>query len=77
LTGSTRLPPAVAGLVHDFAGQAVVGKLNVDQYPRAASRHGVMSIPTLLIFRNGQVVDRIVGAQPAPALRQRLARQVG
>ena len=71
------IAPAVADLAREFAGRAVVGKLNVDENPRVASRYGVMSIPTLLIFKNGQVVDQIVGAQPAPVLRQRLARQVG
>jgi thioredoxin 1 len=71
------IAPAVADLAREFAGRVVVGKLNVDENPRTASRYGVMSIPTLLIFKNGQVVDQIVGAQPAPVLRQRLARQVG
>jgi thioredoxin 1 len=71
------IAPAVADLALEFAGRAVVGKLNVDENPRTASRYGVMSIPTLLIFKNGQIVDQIVGAQPAPVLRQRLARQVG
>jgi len=71
------IAPAVADLAREFAGRAVVGKLNVDENPRIASRYGVMSIPTLLIFKNGQVVDQIVGAQPTPVLRQRLARQVG
>jgi thioredoxin 1 len=71
------IAPAVADLAREFAGRAVVGKLDVDQNPRTAGRYGVMSIPTLLIFKNGQVVDQIVGAQPAPVLRQRLARQVG
>ena len=71
------IAPAVADLAREFAGRAVVGKLNVDENPRTAGRYGVMSIPTLLIFKNGQVVDQIVGAQPAPVLRQRLARQMG
>jgi thioredoxin 1 len=69
--------PVVADLAREFAGRAVVAKLDVDEYPRIASRYGVMSIPTLLIFKNGKLVDQIVGAQPAQALRQRLARQVG
>lgn len=71
------IAPAVANLAREFAGRAIVGKLNVDENPRTAGRFGVMSIPTLLIFKNGQVVDQIVGAQPAAALRQRLARHVG
>jgi len=70
------IEPAVADLAREFAGRAVVGRLNVDENPRIAARYGIMSIPTLLIFRNGQVVDRIVGAQPAQVLRQRLAQQV-
>ena len=77
LTNRAKFALAVADLAREFAGRAVVGKLNVDQNPRTAGRYGVMSIPTLLIFKDGQVVDQIVGAQPAPVLRQRLARQVG
>jgi thioredoxin 1 len=69
--------PIVVDLAREFSGRAVVAKLDVDDHPRTAGRYGVMSIPTLLIFKNGKVVDQIVGAQPAPVLRQRLARQVG
>jgi thioredoxin 1 len=69
--------PVVEELAKEFAGRAVVGKLNVDENQRTAQRFNVMSIPTLLIFRNGRVIDQIVGAQPAPVLRQRLARAVG
>ncbi len=71
------IAPAVAQLAREFAGRAVVAKLNVDENPQTAGRFGIMSIPTLLIFRNGRVVDQIVGAQPIEVLRQRLARQVG
>jgi thioredoxin 1 len=67
--------PVVEQLAREFAGRALMGKLNVDENPMIAGRYGIMSIPTLLIFRNGQVVDRIVGAQPAQVLRERLARQ--
>jgi thioredoxin 1 len=69
--------PVVADLAREFAGRAVVAKLDVDDNPHTAGRYSVMSIPTLLIFKNGRVVDQIVGAQSAQALRQRLARQVG
>jgi thioredoxin 1 len=68
--------PAVEQLARDFQGRAVVGKLNIDENPQSAQRFNVMSIPTLLIFQNGQVVDQIVGAQPAQVLRQRLERFV-
>jgi thioredoxin 1 len=68
--------PVVEQLGREYAGRAVVAKLNVDENPGVASRYGIQSIPTLMIFKKGQVVDRIVGAQPAPVLRQRLAQQV-
>jgi thioredoxin 1 len=70
------IAPAVADLAKEFAGRALVAKVNVDDNPAVAGRYGIMSIPSLLIFKDGQVVDQIVGAQPAQALRQRLARQV-
>jgi thioredoxin 1 len=68
--------PVVEQLAREFAGRAVMGKLNVDENPAIASRYGIMSIPTLLIFRNGEEVDRIIGAQPGNVLRQRLVQQV-
>ncbi len=66
--------PSVEQLAREYAGRAVVGKLNVDENPQTAGRYNIMSIPSLLIFKNGAVVDQIVGAQPLDALRQRLAR---
>lgn len=69
--------PSVEQLARDYAGRAVVAKLNVDENPVTQRRYQIMSIPTLYIFKNGQVVDQIVGAQPLPVLQQRLARQVG
>ncbi len=71
------IAPAVAQLAGEFAGRAVVAKLNVDENPRTPGRFGIQGIPTLLIFRDGQVVDQIVGVQPIAALRQPLAQQVG
>ena len=69
--------PSVEQLARDYAGRAVVAKLNVDENPVTQRRYQIMSIPTLYIFKNGQVVDQIVGAQPLAVLQQRLARQVG
>ncbi|MEZ4868433.1 MAG: thioredoxin [Caldilineaceae bacterium] len=68
--------PAVEQLARDFQGRAVVGKLNVDENPRVAQQYNIMGIPALYIFKNGQVVDQMVGAQPPAVLQQRLARQV-
>jgi thioredoxin 1 len=66
------IAPTVEALAKEFDGKLVVGKLNVDENPRTASRYGIMSIPTLMIFRKGKAVDSIVGAVPAAMLRQRL-----
>lgn len=69
--------PAVEQLAREFQGRAVVGKLNVDENPRTAQQYGIMSIPALYIFQRGQIVEQMVGAQPAHVLQQRLARHVG
>ncbi len=71
------IAPAVAQLAGEFAGRAVVAKLNVDENPRTPGRFGIQGIPTLLIFRDGRMVDQIVGVQPIGTLRQRLAQHVG
>jgi len=68
--------PSVEKLAQEFAGRAIVGKLNVDENPMTAQRYRVMSIPTLIIFKNGQPVEQIVGTQPYPVLQQRLAKFV-
>lgn len=68
------IAPAIEQLAQEFAGKAVVAKLNIDENPRVTQRYGIMSIPTLYVFRNGQIVERLMGAQPAPALRQALAK---
>jgi thioredoxin 2 len=61
--------PAVEQVGRDLAGQLKVVKINVDDNPRSAARFDAMSIPTLVIVDHGAVVDRQVGAVPAPALR--------
>ena len=64
--------PVVEQLAQEFAGRALVAKLDVDANPMIAQRYGVQSIPTLILFRNGKPVDRAVGAQPIHVLRQKL-----
>ena len=68
--------PAVERLAGEFAGRALVAKLNVDENPHTAQRFGITGIPALFIFKHGKVVERLVGAQPLPALRQALARHM-
>ena len=58
-----RIAPTVDALAADFDGRAVIGKLNVDDNPRTPAQYSVRGIPTLLIFKGGQVVDSVVGAQ--------------
>lgn len=66
------IAPSVEQLAAEFAGRAHIGKLDVDKNQITAARFGVQSIPTLLIFKNGREVDRIVGVQPKEALARRL-----
>ncbi len=69
------IAPHVAALAKEFAGRALVGKLNVDENPRTAGQYGIMSIPTLLISAAARWWIRS-WKQPAAALRQRLERHV-
>jgi thioredoxin 2 len=64
--------PILEELARDFAGRLKVVKVNVDENPALAARFGAMSIPTLVVIRNGRVVDRIVGALPKSQLTIRL-----
>ena len=64
--------PILAQLSREFPGRLKVVKVNVDDNPRTQARFGASSIPTLVILRDGQVVDRIVGAMPKPELTVRL-----
>ncbi len=64
--------PIVDQLAAESNGRYRVAKLNVDDNPQTASRYQIASIPTMLIFKNGAVIDRIVGAQPKQAIVERL-----
>jgi thioredoxin 1 len=68
--------PVVEELAGDYEGKAVVGKLNVDENPSVTARFGVRSIPTLLVFKGGQIVDKQIGAVPKSVLAQKLQAQV-
>ena len=66
------LTPTIDAIARDYAGRALVGKLDVDANPRVAGQFDVRSIPTLLLFREGKLVDRLVGVQPRGAIDARL-----
>lgn len=68
--------PAVEELAGEYDGKAVVGKLNVDENPGVTARFGIRNIPTLLVFKGGQIVDKQVGAVPKSVLAQKLAAQI-
>ena len=60
----------VEELAKEYAGKLKVMKLNTDEAPEVAGRYQIMSIPTILFFKNGQPVEKIVGARPKPQFKQ-------
>jgi thioredoxin 1 len=64
--------PVIEQLADEFKGQVKVGKLNVDDSPQTAQMFAVRSIPTILFFNDGKVVDGVVGALPKPALAAKM-----
>ncbi len=64
--------PVVAEIAEEYAGKLKVGKLNTDEEPEIAVRYGIMSIPTLMIFKDGEVVDQIIGAVPKEYITEKL-----
>jgi thioredoxin 1 len=68
--------PLVEELAGDYEGKAIVAKLNVDDNPQVTARFGVRNIPTLLVFKNGQIVDKQIGAVPKSVLASKLQAQV-
>jgi thioredoxin 1 len=69
--------PIVEEISKDYEGKLRVGKLNVDDNNRTASQYGIMSIPSLLFFRAGQVVDQVVGAVPKKLLTDKVDKVLG
>ena len=68
--------PIVEELAKDFDGKVVVGKVNVDNNPNISMNYGIRNIPTLLIFKNGEIVDKQVGAVPKSILSGKLNAQI-
>jgi thioredoxin 1 len=67
-----QITPIVESLAAKWNGKLKVGKLNVDDHPAIAERYRVMSIPTLMLFKNGAVAKQIVGLTPQAALEKQL-----
>lgn len=64
--------PIIDELAKEMQGKIVFGKLNVDENPMTSSNFGIMTIPTLLIFNKGELIDRLIGAVPKEQLKQQL-----
>ena len=64
--------PVVDELANDYDGKAVVGKLNVDNNPEVSAKYGIRSIPTILFFKNGELVDKQVGVVQKEVLAGKL-----
>lgn len=71
-----KLAPTVDALAQEYDGRVRVAKLDVDKSPAVAERYGVMSIPTLILFQGGQVVEQRIGAVPAAEIRAMLDAQL-
>ncbi len=65
------LGPVLEELAAENSNVQIV-KMNTDENPNTATQHGIMSIPTMMIFKNGELVDRLVGALPKPAIMEKL-----
>lgn len=75
--GPCRLVSSVVDeIARDYEGRVSVVKVNTDEQPAIASKYGIRSIPTLMVFKNGQVVDRVVGAVPKSTLAQTLDKHL-
>ena len=66
--------PIIEEMARDYAGRILFGKLNVDENQEVAMQYHIMSIPTLLVFKNGKLMDRIVGAMPRQMLEPKITR---
>ena len=71
-----RLAPTVDELANDYNGKVVVGKLNVDENPNTAFKFSIRGIPTLLLFKGGQVVEQVVGLADKDSLKKVIDRHV-
>lgn len=66
------IAPVLEKLAQEYDGKMIVAKVNTDDNPEYAMRYGVQGIPTMLFVRDGQIIDRVVGAAPYPMIKARL-----
>ena len=70
------LMPTITELADEFAGKARIGKLNTDENPQTATAHKISAIPTVLLFKDGQVVDKLVGVPPKAQFEEAINKQL-
>ena len=70
------MSPVIDKLAEEFDGKIKVGKVNVDENGDLAVRYGIMSIPNMVFFKNGEVADRVVGAIPKPAMKDKFEKNL-
>jgi thioredoxin 1 len=68
------IAPVIKEMARDYAGKILFGKLNVDENHEVAMEYQIMSIPTLLVFKDGELVDRIIGAMPRQTLEPKITK---
>ena len=68
------IAPIIDALAKEFAGKILVLKINVDECPQTASKFGIMSIPTVSIFKDGKIADSVIGAVPKAVLESKLSK---
>ncbi len=70
------LKPVIEELAKEYQGKAKIGKLNVDENPNTATQFGVMSIPTVKIFKDGQIVEDLMGIQPKELIKEKIEQNL-
>jgi thioredoxin 1 len=71
------MEPMIDELAKSYEGKAVVGKLNADENPAVATKYSIRGLPTMLVFKNGEVVDRIVGVASRQTIAGKIDSQIG
>lgn len=71
------IAPVVEELAGEYEGRVKFGKLNVDENPAIASKYAIRSIPTLMVFKNGGMVDQIIGVRPKTDIKKALDKNLG
>ena len=70
------IAPILEELAEEFAGQLRIAKVNIDDNAEIATEHGIRAIPTMLLFKNGKLVEQIVGMLPKATLKEKLQAQI-